>query len=87
MRHMETFKGDEYGDCCRLSEEGREQIKELCDMRHKYAAKILLADCNDAKKAFEIEVQGFRIIPDEEKNRLEAEAFKNIKRRAKKFLD
>ncbi|PWA65859.1 hypothetical protein CTI12_AA302760 [Artemisia annua] len=87
MRHMETFKGDEYGDCCRLSEEGREQIKELCDLRRKYAVKILLADCNNARKQVEIETHGFRTVPDGEKKRLEAEAFKNIKRRAKQFLD
>ena len=86
MRHMETFKGDEHGDCCRLSEEGREQMKELCDLRRKYAVKILLADCNNAKKDFEIETHGFRIIPDQEKKRLEAGAFKNIKKRAEQYL-
>ena len=84
---METYKGDEYGDCCRLSEEGKEQLKELCDLRRKYVAKILLADCNKAKKEFEIEAHGFRTVPDEEKKRWEAEAFKNIRRCAKQFLD
>ena len=86
MRHMETFKGAECGDCCRLSEEGREQVKELCDMRRKYAVKILLADCNNAKKYFEIETHEFRIVADQEKKRLEAGAFKNIKRRAEQYL-
>ena len=62
-------------------------MKELCDLHRKYAAKILLADCNNAKKEFEIEKHGFRILPDEEKKWLEAESFKNIKRRAKQFLD
>lgn len=87
MRHMETFKGEEYGDACRFSEEGKEQMNELCDLRKKYAAKILLSDANSAKKEFEIETHGFRTVHLEEKNRLEAEAFKNINRRAKQFLD
>ncbi|PWA74635.1 RecF/RecN/SMC [Artemisia annua] len=86
MRHMETYKGEHYGDCCGLSEEGKQQIKELRDLRIKYAAKILLADCNKVKKEFEIEIEAFRRLPPEEKERLEVDAFKKIKSRVVEMM-
>lgn len=50
MRHMETYKGEgDYGDLCGLSREGKHQIDQLTDLRHKYAAKILHADYNLVK--------------------------------------
>ena len=86
MRHMETYKGEHYGDCCGLSEEGKQQIKELRDLRVKYAAKILLADCNKVKKEFEKETEVFRRLPPAEKDRLEVDVFKRIKKRVVEMM-
>nr|GEZ66285.1 ulp1 protease family, C-terminal catalytic domain-containing protein [Tanacetum cinerariifolium] len=77
---METYKGkgnEEY--CCGLSREGKEQIKELRDLYRKYAAKILLADCNQITSEFEIETKTFKSLPLKERQRLEVDAFKRIK--------
>ena len=86
MRHMETYKGECYGDRCGLCKEGKQQIKELRDLRIKYAAKILLADCNKLKKQFEIETEAFRRLPPEEKERLEVDVFKRIKKRVVEMM-
>ncbi|GJX20260.1 ulp1 protease family, C-terminal catalytic domain-containing protein [Tanacetum coccineum] len=84
MRHMETFKGDV--DCCGFSKEGEEQIKELKDLRHKYVAKILLANCNEVKREFESEAQEFKKLPLKERIRLENDAFKKITARVKQMM-
>ncbi|PWA45563.1 Peptidase C48, SUMO/Sentrin/Ubl1 [Artemisia annua] len=82
MRHMETYKGEgSDGDLCCLSKEGKEQLKELRNLRYKYVAKILLADCNIAKKQFEMEAEAFRKLPMEERKRLKRNAFSAIKPR------
>lgn len=70
-----------------LSRQLEEQRKELCDLRRKYAVKIILACCNKANKDFEMGTHGFRTLQLEEKNQLEAEAFKKIKRRAKEMMN
>ncbi|GJX76292.1 ulp1 protease family, C-terminal catalytic domain-containing protein [Tanacetum coccineum] len=85
MRHMETFKGDV--DRCGLSKEGEKQIEELKELRHKYVAKILLADCNEVKKEFECEAQEFNTLPLKERMRLENNAFKKIKARVKQMMN
>ena len=80
MRHMETYKGDGADLCC-LSKEGKKQLKELRDLRIKYAVKILLSDCNLVKSEIDKEVNAFRNVPVEEKNRLRMAAFETIKLR------
>ncbi|GJX04119.1 hypothetical protein Tco_0190035 [Tanacetum coccineum] len=71
-----TYRGEgDRGDRCFLKKEGPEQRKQINDLRYKYAAKILLADCNKAKSMVEQETHAFKILPVEEKKRLRAEAF------------
>ena len=85
MRHMETYRGDGADLCC-LSKEGKKQLKELKDLRIKYAVKILLSDCNLVESDIDKEVHAFRSVPDEEKKRLRKAAFETIKMRvANKF--
>ncbi|PWA66146.1 RNA-directed DNA polymerase, eukaryota [Artemisia annua] len=73
-------------DLCCLSKEGKKQLKELRDLRIKYAVKILLSDCNLVKTDIDKEVNAFRNVPDEEKKRLRMAAFETIKLRvATKF--
>ena len=85
MRHMETYRGDGADLCC-LSKEGKKQIKELRDLRIKYAVKILLSECNLLKGDIDKEVHAFRSVADEEKKRLRKAAFETIKMRvANKF--
>ncbi|GKA63303.1 hypothetical protein Tco_0762909 [Tanacetum coccineum] len=83
MRHMETYRGEgDYGDLCCLKKEGPEQLRQINELRYKYTAKILLADCNKAKSKFEQETYAFKTVPVEEKKRLRAEACEKIKQRA-----
>ncbi|GJS96341.1 ulp1 protease family, C-terminal catalytic domain-containing protein [Tanacetum coccineum] len=84
MCHMETLKGDV--DCCGFSKEGEEQIEELKDLRNKYIAKILLADCNEVKREFERETKEFKKLPLKERMRLENDAFKKITARVKQMM-
>ena len=54
---METYKGDgACADLCCLSKEGKKKMKELRELRIKYAAKILLSDCNLVKSDFDREM-------------------------------
>lgn len=86
MRHMETYKGNG-ADLCFLSKEGKKQMKELKELRIKYAVKILLSDCNLVKSDIDKEVHRFRSVPDEEKKRLRKDAFERIKLRVSTKLD
>nr|GEW50974.1 putative ribonuclease H-like domain-containing protein [Tanacetum cinerariifolium] len=85
MRHMETYKGDR--DCCGLSREGNEQINELIDLLRMYTVKILLADCTQVKKEFELKTQAFKTLLVQEKKRLEVHEFKTIKLRVKHMMN
>ena len=80
MRHMETYKGDSADLCC-LSQEGKKQLRELRDLRIKYAVKILLSDCNLVKTDVDKEVHAYRNVPVEEKKRLRMATFETIKLR------
>ncbi|GJT36665.1 ulp1 protease family, C-terminal catalytic domain-containing protein [Tanacetum coccineum] len=47
MRDMETYMGNELGKWkCGLDVEGKKQNTQLGRLRNKYAAKLLLSDCN-----------------------------------------
>nr|GEY42391.1 hypothetical protein [Tanacetum cinerariifolium] len=47
MRHRESYIGNELGKWkCGLDDEGKKQNTQLGYLRNKYAAKILLSDCN-----------------------------------------
>nr|GEW36999.1 ulp1 protease family, C-terminal catalytic domain-containing protein [Tanacetum cinerariifolium] len=47
MRHRESYMGNEIGKWkCGLDDEGKKQNTQLGHLRNKYAAKILLSDCN-----------------------------------------
>ncbi|GJV17991.1 ulp1 protease family, C-terminal catalytic domain-containing protein [Tanacetum coccineum] len=88
MRHMETYRGEgDRGDRCCLKEEGTGQQGQINELRYKYVAKILLADCNKAKSKFEQETHAFKTLPVEENKRLKAEAFEKIKQRAAQMLN
>lgn len=86
MRHMETYKGNGADLCC-LSKEGKKQMKELKELRIKYAVKILLSDCNLVKSDIDKEVHRFRNVPDEEKKRLRKDVFERIKLRVSTKFD
>ena len=87
MRHMETYLGGgEYDDRCGLRREGPPQKIQLDELRKKYAAKILLSDINQKKPDFEVEAEAFKMLPLEEKQRLEAMSFETIKARVTSML-
>ncbi|GJW68595.1 hypothetical protein Tco_0123019 [Tanacetum coccineum] len=47
MRHMETYMGNELGKWkCGLDVKGKKQNTQLGRLRNKYAANLLLSDCN-----------------------------------------
>ena len=56
-------------------------MKELRELQIKYAAKILMCDCNLVNSDFEKELHRFRSVPEEEKKRLRKAAFETIKLR------
>nr|GEV03794.1 DNA polymerase alpha catalytic subunit [Tanacetum cinerariifolium] len=69
-----TYRGEgDRGDRCCLKEEGTGQQGQINELRIKYVANILLADCNKAKSKFEQETHAFKTLPVEEKKRLKAE--------------
>lgn len=87
MRHMETYLfGGEYDDLCEFRREGKDQQQQLDELRHRYAAKILLADINNKKADFEYEAEAYKRLPLEEKKRLEAGSFETIKGRVSRML-
>ncbi|PWA95077.1 hypothetical protein CTI12_AA010880 [Artemisia annua] len=87
MRHMETYLfGGEYDDLCEFRREGKEQQHQLDELRKKYAAKILLCDINEKKAVFESEAEAHRLLPPEERQRLEAASFETCKRRVRDML-
>ncbi|PWA95445.1 hypothetical protein CTI12_AA050540 [Artemisia annua] len=87
MRHMETYLfGGEYDDLCEFRREGRDQQHQLDELRKKYAAKILLCDINEKKAVFESEAEAHRLLPIEERQRLEAASIETCKRRVRGML-
>ncbi|PWA73469.1 Peptidase C48, SUMO/Sentrin/Ubl1 [Artemisia annua] len=87
MRHMETYLfGGEYDDRCEFRREGKDQQHQLDELRHKYAAKILLADINNKKADFEDEAEAYKRLPLEERNRLEAASYETVKARVQVML-
>ncbi|GJU28491.1 hypothetical protein Tco_1167112 [Tanacetum coccineum] len=59
MRHMECYMGSDIGKWkCGLDVEGKKQNTQLGHLRNKYAAKILLSDCNIYKGKIREEMDG-----------------------------
>ncbi|GJZ18796.1 ulp1 protease family, C-terminal catalytic domain-containing protein [Tanacetum coccineum] len=59
MRHMECFMGNDIGKwVCGLDVEGKKQNAQLGRLRNKYAAKLLLLDCNIYKGKIREEMDG-----------------------------
>ncbi|PWA53982.1 Magnesium transporter MRS2/LPE10 [Artemisia annua] len=69
------------GDRCGLRREYKEQKLQLVVLRKKYAAKILLSEINQKKADFEVEAEAYRMLPLEERQRLEDAAFERVKAR------
>ncbi|PWA93030.1 hypothetical protein CTI12_AA075780 [Artemisia annua] len=56
MRHMETYKGTGMGKWnCGLDADVKKQLTQLGRLRKKYAARILLSDCNIHKEKIRAE--------------------------------
>ncbi|GKC67038.1 ulp1 protease family, C-terminal catalytic domain-containing protein [Tanacetum coccineum] len=59
MRHMECYMGSDIGKWkCGLDVEGKKQNTQLGRLRNKYAAKLLLSDCNIYKGKIREEMDG-----------------------------
>ncbi|GJZ34640.1 hypothetical protein Tco_0580457 [Tanacetum coccineum] len=59
MRHMECYMGGDIGKWkCDLDVEGKKQNTQLGHLRNKYAAKLLLSDCNINKDKIREEMDG-----------------------------
>ncbi|GJW77435.1 hypothetical protein Tco_0139117 [Tanacetum coccineum] len=59
MRHMECYMGSDIGKWkCDLDVEGKKQNIQLGRLRNKYAAKLLLSDCNIYKDKIRKEIDG-----------------------------
>nr|GEY34718.1 hypothetical protein [Tanacetum cinerariifolium] len=80
MCHMEMYMGgEEYDDLYELRRECKAQKLQLDEPRLKYLAKILLVEINQKKSYFEVEVEAYRQLPLEERQRLEEAAFETVK--------
>ena len=61
MRHMENYMGMSILNWdCGLEDEGRKQTIQLGKLRKKYAAKLLLSDCNMIKDKIVSDMMKFR---------------------------
>ncbi|GJR11911.1 hypothetical protein Tco_0794563 [Tanacetum coccineum] len=59
MRHMECYMGGDIGKWkCDLDVEGKKHNTQLGHLRNKYAAKLLLSDCNIYKDKIREEMDG-----------------------------
>ena len=86
MRHMETYVGNKIFDAW-FEKEGKEQDKQIEDLRKKYLAKILLSDSNLNKKVVESEVQEYQSLSLKEKRMLQNISAKTISERANEYFD
>nr|GEZ34074.1 peptidase C48, SUMO/sentrin/Ubl1 [Tanacetum cinerariifolium] len=78
--HIETYMGgEEYDDLCELRRECKAQKLQLDEPRLKYVVKILLVEFNQKKSYFEVEVEAYRQLPLEERQRSEEAAFEIVK--------
>ncbi|GJU63068.1 C2 calcium-dependent membrane-targeting protein [Tanacetum coccineum] len=63
MRHMETYMGNELGKWkCGLDVECKKQNTQLGRLRNKYAAKLLLSDCNIYKSKTHEEMDRMKYV-------------------------
>ena len=61
MRHMEDYMGMSIQRWdCGIEDEGRKQTNQLGKLRKKYAARLLLSDCNINKDKIAAEMMKFR---------------------------
>ena len=61
MRHMEDYMGMNIQRWdCGIEDEGRKQTNQLGKLRKKYAARLLLSDCNINKDKIAAEMMKFR---------------------------
>ncbi|PWA34695.1 hypothetical protein CTI12_AA616620 [Artemisia annua] len=86
MRHMETYLGNRDFDAGFVPE-GKEQKKQIEDLRKKYMTKILLSEYNENIRVVESEIEDYHRLTLKEKKMLQDKSAKNIANRASEYLE
>ncbi|PWA44876.1 hypothetical protein CTI12_AA526360 [Artemisia annua] len=86
MRHMETYLGNKDFDAGFVPE-GKEQKKQIEDLRKKYLTKILLSGYNENRHVVESEIEEYQCLTLREKRMLQNNSAKNIAERASDYFD
>ncbi|PWA50410.1 hypothetical protein CTI12_AA472920 [Artemisia annua] len=85
MRHMETYSGKKDFDAGFIPE-GKEQKKQIEDLRKKYMTKILLSEFNENVHVVESEIEDYHRLTLKEKKMLQDKSAKNIANRASETI-
>lgn len=86
MRHMETYSGNKDFDAG-FVREGKEQKKQIEDLRKKYLTKILLSEFNENIHVVESEIEDYHRLSLKEKKMLQDNSAKNIANRASDYFE
>ncbi|PWA49120.1 hypothetical protein CTI12_AA484170 [Artemisia annua] len=86
MRHMETYSGNKDFDAGFVPE-GKEQKKQIEDLRKKYMTKILLSEYNENIRVVESEIEDYHRLTLKEKKMLQDKSAKNIADRASEYFE
>ena len=85
MRHMEMYLGNKDIDAGFVPE-GKEQKKQIEDLRKKYLTKILLSEYNENINVVESEIEEYQCLTLKEKSMLQNNSGKNIADRANEYF-
>ena len=86
MRHMETYSGNKDFDAGFLPE-GKEQNKQIEDLRKKYLTKILLSEHNQNRQVVEKEIEEYQRLSLRDKRLLQNNSAKTIANRASEYFE
>ncbi|PWA63495.1 hypothetical protein CTI12_AA353530 [Artemisia annua] len=86
MRYMETYLGNKDFDVGFVPE-GKEQKKQIEDLRKKYMTKILLSEYNENIRVVESEIEDYHRLTLKEKKMLQDKSAKNIADRASEYFE
>ena len=86
LRHMEMYLGNKDFDVGFVPE-GKEQKKQIEDLRKKYLTKILLSEQNENRHVVESEIKEYQRLTLKEKRMLQNKSAKNIADRASDYFD
>ncbi|PWA94511.1 hypothetical protein CTI12_AA056290 [Artemisia annua] len=86
MRHMEMYSGNRDFDAGFVPE-GKEQKKQIEDLRKNYMKKILLSEYNENIRVVESEIEDYHRLTLKEKKMLQDKSAKNTADRASEYFE